>query len=209
MSVKLTWIHHASFKITSTDAVVYIDPWKISGSPHDGHVVLISHAHYDHLSPQDVAKVARPDATIIGPADAAAKLSGAVALAPGQTHSAGAVTVRAVPAYNVGKDFHPKARGWLGLIVSVGGKSVYYAGDTDVIDEMADVGEVDLALLPVGGTYTMTAVEAAKAAKTLGAERFVPYHWGDIVGERSDAMHFTRALGERGVLLDPGGTLEL
>jgi len=209
MAVTVTWINHASFRIASEQAVVYIDPWKISGEPGDGDVVLVSHSHYDHLSPEDVAKVAGKNATVLGPSDVAARVSGSRSVAPGEQTQIGPVKVTGVPAYNLDKQFHPRANNWLGWLVELDGKRIYYAGDTDLVKEMADLGPVDLALLPVGGTYTMDAAAAVEAAGKFSPKLAVPYHWGDIVGERADAERFVRALGEKAALLAPGESVTL
>ena len=86
--------------------------------------------------------------------------------------------------------FHPKGNEWLGFVIEVGGKRIYYAGDTDLTDEMKALKDIDLALLPVGGTYTMNASEAAEATKVFGPKQAIPYHWGDIVGSKADADEF-------------------
>ncbi len=189
MSVEITWIGHASFRLAGEDGVVYIDPWKLpDDAKADGKVVIVSHDHYDHCSPPDVAKVAMPDATIVAPADTAAKLPNATPAEPGQKVTAGAITVEAVPAYNIDKQFHPRANGWIGAVVTLDNTRIYYAGDTDLIDEMGALEAIDVALVPVGGTYTMTAAEAAEACQRIGCKTAIPYHWGDIVGSADDAM---------------------
>ncbi len=210
MPVTVTWFNHASFRLADDDAVVYIDPWKISGRPADGDLVLVSHSHHDHLSTGDVQRVSAKGAIVLGPPDVAARLPGARAVTASETvRLRPGLAVRGVAAYNVGKKFHPKANGWLGWLVELGGKHIYYAGDTDLIGEMNDLGPIDLALLPVGGTYTMDAEAAVQAVGRINPARALPYHWGDIVGGRSDADRFARALGEQAVVLDPGGSLTL
>jgi len=209
MSVEITWIGHASFRIAGGGAVVYVDPWKLPDAPHDADVVVVSHSHYDHLSAEDVAKVAKDDTTIVAPHDAAAKLAGAHAVDPGEAIAIHDVTVEAVAAYNVGKPFHPRGNRWIGAVVTIAGRRIYYAGDTDLIDEMSDLTDIDLALLPVGGTYTTTAAEAARACESIGCAAAVPYHWGDIVGSAADAQAFVDAAGCHATLLLPGESLTL
>jgi L-ascorbate metabolism protein UlaG (beta-lactamase superfamily) len=204
MAVTLTWINHASFRIAGDGAVVYIDPWKLSAPANDGDVVLVSHSHYDHLSPEDVAKVLKVGGQAFGPGDVAGKLPGCIAVQPGESRQAGRVRVTGVPAYNIGKKFHPRANNWLGWIVELGGKRVYYAGDTDFTPDMAGLTRIDLALLPVGGTYTMDAETAAEAVAKFQPARVVPYHWGDIVGQRADAERFAKLVGDRATILSPG-----
>jgi len=189
----IEWLGHASFRIKN-GKTIYIDPWKIQGSPEKADVVLISHDHYDHLVQEDVDKVSTAETVLIGSADVPAKLSNDVkTLKPGDQITHDGITIRATPAYNVGKDFHPRSNDWLGFLITMDDETIYYAGDTDVIPEMESLGKVDVALLPIGGTYTMDAEEAAKAAGIIKPKRCIPYHYGDIVGSREDAEKFKAA----------------
>lgn len=209
MSVEIKWLGHASFRIAGQAGVVYIDPWKLEDEPHDADVVVVSHSHFDHCSPQDVANVSTDRTTIIAPADTIEQLPSAKAVAPGEAVTAAGITVQAVAAYNVAKAFHPKGNSWIGAVITIDGKRIYYAGDTDLIDEMGELADVDLALLPVGGTYTLNGLEAAKACKKIGPKAAVPYHWGDIVGSPEDAKRFVDAIECQGHLLQPGESLTL
>ncbi|KPK80588.1 MAG: hypothetical protein AMJ81_11795 [Phycisphaerae bacterium SM23_33] len=208
MGVEITWINHASFRLAGS-RVVYVDPWKISGSARDGNVVFLSHSHFDHCSAEDVAKVRAADGVVVGPADALAQVGGGQALAPGKTVEAGGVKVTGVAAYNVGKHFHPKSNDWLGAVFEMDGVRVYYAGDTDRLPEMAELKGIDVALLPVGGTYTMDAAEAARAAADIGCEAAIPYHFGDIVGSAGDAKKFADAAPCTVHVLKPRGKVTI
>jgi L-ascorbate metabolism protein UlaG (beta-lactamase superfamily) len=117
--------------------------------------------------------------------------------------------VSGVAAYNPGKQFHPKANNWVGFVIEVGSKRIYYAGDTDLTDEMKSLKEIDVALLPVGGTYTMNATEAAEATKHIKPKQAIPYHWGDIVGDRADAEKFANTVECETKILTPGETITL
>ena len=194
MPVEIKWISHASFRIAGAGSVIYIDPWKLTNQPHDADVVIVSHGHSDHFSPQDVEKVSNPETTVLAPADTVAKFRNAGTITPGQTITVGDVTVEAVAAYNVDKKFHPKNNNWIGAIITLDDKRIYYAGDTDLIDEMSGLDNIDVALLPVGGTYTMNSSEAARACERIGCKTAVGYHWGDIVGSQSDAESFIKAV---------------
>ncbi len=209
MSVEIKWLGHASFRIAGQAGVLYIDPWKLQGEPHDADVVVVSHSHYDHCSAQDVDKVSTDGTTIIAPADTIGRLGPAKAVAPGEAVTAAGITVQAVAAYNVAKSFHPKGNNWIGAVITIDAKRIYYAGDTDLIDEMGELGDVDLALLPVGGTYTLDGPQAAQACEKIGCKAAVPYHWGDIVGSPADAKDFVDAVKCRGHLLQPGESLTL
>jgi len=204
MPVTVHWLGHASFRISGSKTA-FIDPWKLPSNPGSADVVIVSHSHYDHCSPDDVAAIRGKATTVLAPPDCAAKLGGAVTtVAPGQTHDLNGVTVEAVPAYNIGKDFHPKANHWIGAVVQLDGVRVYYAGDTDEIPEMAQLRDIDVALLPVGGTYTMDAAQAANAANAIKPAAAIPYHWGDIVGDHSDADAFKAKAACAVTVLSPG-----
>ena len=190
MGITIQWLGHASFKICHEDTVIYIDPWKLKESPHDATLVFVSHSHYDHYSPEDIAKVSGQDTKLIASADVVAKEKAGEAIMSGLTVELESVRVRGVAAYNPNKQFHPKANNWVGFIIEIGSKRIYYAGDTDLTEEMKALKDIDIALLPVGGTYTMNADEAAEAAKHIKPKQAIPYHWGDIVGRRSDAERF-------------------
>jgi L-ascorbate metabolism protein UlaG (beta-lactamase superfamily) len=209
MGITLQWLGHASFKICHEDTVIYIDPWKLKDSPKDASLVLVSHSHYDHYSPEDITKVAGANTKIIASADVAAKEKVAETITPGQTLELGIVRVSGVAAYNPNKQFHPKSSNWIGFVIELGSKRIYYAGDTDLTDEMKSLKEVDVALLPVGGTYTMNATDAAEAVKNIKPERAIPYHWGDIVGGRADAEAFAEAAECEVQILSPGETISL
>jgi L-ascorbate metabolism protein UlaG (beta-lactamase superfamily) len=209
MGTTLQWLGHASFKICLEDTVIYIDPWKIEDSPHDATVVLVSHSHYDHYSAADIARVSGPETKLVASADVAEKEENGEMLTPGMTVDFGAVRVSGVAAYNPGKQFHPKANNWLGFVIEIGSKRIYYAGDTDLTDEMKSLKQIDVALLPVGGTYTMNAVEAAEAAKYIKPEMAIPYHWGQIVGARADAEKFAAQADCEVKVLAAGETISL
>ena len=209
MPVQVKWINHASFRIQGKDATLYIDPWKISGSPHDADVIFVSHSHYDHLSPPDIKEISKDDTAIVAPADVIAQLHARNAIAPGESLTIKGVTIEAVAAYNIGKAFHPRGNAWCGAVFAIDGKRIYYAGDTDLIPEMSDLKDVDLAMLPIGGTYTLNANEAAKACKAIGPKAALPYHFGDIVGATSDGERFAGAAPCKVHLLKPGQTVNL
>ncbi len=135
------------------------------------------------------------DTVIVATPDCAHKLSGNIkTVKPGDTIEVKGVKIEAVPAYNTNKEFHPKEKGWVGYIFEVDGKRIYIAGDTDYIPEMKDFKDVDIALLPVSGTYVMTADEAVQAALDIKPKVAIPMHFGKIVGTESDAERFASSL---------------
>ena len=197
MAADIEWLGHATFRLSGDGRKVYIDPYQVE-DPDDADLVLLTHEHFDHCSPEDAEKVSRPSTVIAGPESCRPKVAsiGAEFVAVGQSgvYEAAGVRFSTVPAYNIGKDFHPKNAGGVGYIVEIGGERIYHAGDTDRIPEMAGL-EADVALLPVGGTYTMTAAEAAEAFKSMKAARAVPMHYGSVAGSSDDAEEFERLIG--------------
>lgn len=195
------WLGHDSFRLEGS-TVIYVDPWKLPEDVPLADGILVTHDHYDHLSVDDIRAIAGPETDIAGPEAVTGHLDelGSLTVAPGETFRLATANVRAVPAYNIdkfrqpGKPYHPKEAGYVGYIIELDGFRVYHAGDTDCIPEMRGI-RCDVALLPVGGTYTMTADEACRACGLIDAGVVVPMHWGDIVGSRKDAERFRKGCG--------------
>lgn len=186
----LHWIGHASFRI-DRPAVVYIDPWRLPENSPEADLILVSHDHSDHCSPEDVQAVRGADTLVIANPGAAKKLEGPVeVMRAGEARTHAGITIETIPAYNLDKPFHPKDEGHLGFILELDDERLYFAGDTDHIPEMQAV-DCDVALLPVSGKYVMDAEEAAEAAKTLKPRLIVPMHYGaGVVGTIADAERF-------------------
>ena len=204
MPTEIKWISHASFRIACPACVLYIDPWKLQDTPHDADIVFVSHSHHDHYSAPDIEKVSKDDTAIVAPTEIITELHAANAVNPGEGITIKDITIEAVAAYNIQKAFHPKENHWCGAVFTIEAKRIYYAGDTDLIPEMSDLRDVDMALLPVGGTYTLDAASAADACRLIGCKAAIPYHWGDIVGSADDAQRFASAASCKVHLLRPG-----
>ena len=195
MVSNIHWLGHASFRIEGDNLVIYIDPWKLEDGP-QADLILITHDHPDHCSPEDVAKVQKKDSVIVTVAAAAAKLSGQIkVIQPGNELTVKGIPISAVPAYNVNKfrspgvPFHPQESGYVGFVLTVEGQRIYHAGDTDSISEIGSI-DADIALLPVSGTYVMTADEALEAVKVIKPQLAIPMHIGRGIGSLADAEHF-------------------
>jgi L-ascorbate metabolism protein UlaG (beta-lactamase superfamily) len=202
---QLDWLGHSGFRIRTGKAVVYVDPYRVSEGAPPADLILITHGHYDHFSPQDVERLSTRSTRLVGPPAVAERARGQVhSIAPGETledELVRGVHVSAVAAYNTskrdaeGNPFHPPEAGWVGYELNVRGERLYHSGDTDVIPEMDAVTGVDVALLPVSGTYVMTAGEAAEAARRIQPGVAVPMHWGEHIGTEQDARRFAERAG--------------
>jgi L-ascorbate metabolism protein UlaG (beta-lactamase superfamily) len=198
LAKNIHWLGHDSFRFEEGGMQIYIDPYQLSEAP-PADIILISHDHFDHCSPEDVAKIQKEDTTIVTIAEAAKKLHGKIEIVkPGDQLTIKGVPIEAVPAYNLtkfrspGNPFHPKDAGHVGFIVTLGGLRVYHTGDSDVIPEMKSFS-VDVALLPVSGTYVMTAEEAVEAARILKPRLAIPMHVGRGIGAPEMSEQFQQA----------------
>lgn len=198
MLAGIHWLGNDSFRVDGS-ATVYIDPWKLPASSPVADLILVTHEHHDHFSPPDIGSIAGAATTVVGPASVTAQVRdlATVTLAAGESATVGGAAVSALPAYNIdkfrapGEPYHPLEAGGLGFIVELDGRRIYHAGDTDAIPEMRGVS-CDVALLPVGGTYTMTADEAASVCEWLAADVVVPMHYGAVAGSAADAERLRR-----------------
>ncbi len=190
-------LFHSSIRI-SGDKVIYIDPFKISGERHDADLILLTHDHFDHFSKEDIAKVMNGDTVIAAPelmADECRQIVGDrfISVLPDKKYTVCGIEIETVPAYNIVKPFHPKSKKWVGYIMTIGGTRVYVAGDTDMTDENKCVS-CDIALVPIGGTYTMNAKKAAAFTNIIRPHTVIPIHYGSVVGKPEDAEVFKSAV---------------
>ena len=188
----LKWLGHASFLLTLDGKNVYIDPFSIEGEAKHADVILITHPHHDHLSPDDIKKIASKDTIIFVPKDSVDKvpIGHVIGVEPNRHYSSGAVEFDTVPAYNVVQNrvhYHPKQSGWVGYVLDINGSKVYHAGDTDFINEMRQI-VTGLALLPMGGTYVMDVDEMISAANSIKAQNVAPMHYRRLLGKEGSDL---------------------
>ncbi|MCD6571458.1 MAG: MBL fold metallo-hydrolase [Deltaproteobacteria bacterium] len=205
MAIKITWLGHASIMVRSGSKTIYVDPWKVKGDQPKADIILLTHDHYDHYSEDDISALSSDTTVIVGPKGVPLAKN---VIGPGGSIMVKDINIEAIPAYNIDKEFHPKENNWVGYIFTLDNKRIYHAGDTDRIPEMKDLN-VDIAIIPVGGVYTMDALSAIDAINDIRPRHVIPIHFGDIVGSREDAEKLLKVTTCNIHILDPGETLDL
>ncbi|MEM4554324.1 MAG: MBL fold metallo-hydrolase [Candidatus Anstonellaceae archaeon] len=187
--VKVTWLGHASVLLEAEGMAIYIDPFVLPKGAKAADVILYSHGHFDHCV--QAPSITKTSTILIG---YGCKLPCRL-IEIGQKEKVGNAIIEAVHAYNINKPFHPKGAG-AGYIVRFKSASVYFAGDTDFIPEMASY-KCDIALLPIGGTYTMNEIEAAEAAAAIMPKVAIPIHYNYLKELKADPEKFKLAVDEK------------
>lgn len=195
MENKAKVLCHSSIRINGSKTI-YVDPFRIEKEYKDADYIFCTHSHYDHFSEEDIRKVMKEDTVIItvesSKADALDIVKSekqVVIVEPNNKYNVQGIEFETKYAYNENKQFHPKAEKWVGYIITIDGTKYYIAGDTDNIKEIQDV-KCDVALIPIGGTYTMDYEEAAELANNIDTKLIIPTHYGEIVGSKEDAVKF-------------------
>ena len=211
--VDIERIAHDCFRIRAGGKTIYFDPYNIQESDH-ADAILITHEHDDHLSLKDIRKVFTPDSTVVIPPVAHPPLlqlgqdiDTLIVMGPKEKYQAEGWSVETIPSYNInkyrspGKLYHTPGDERLGFVLTIAGKRIYHAGDSDCIPEMASLEGIDIALLPVSGTFVMTPEEAVKAVEMIKPRVAVPMHWGSVIGSRKDAEEFKDKAGTEVVIV--------
>ena len=174
-----------------TDKVIYFDPFQIADQRHDADIVFITHDHFDHFSVEDIRKIEKEDTVFVVPECMRGLLDGenVIVAVPGETIEAEGYETRTIPSYNVGKPFHPKEKGYIAYIVKIEDNWIYVAGDCDANEDNRRV-DCDIALIPIGGKYTMNYKEAAALINELKPKLVIPTHYGDVAGDKKDGRKF-------------------
>ncbi|MFH1503411.1 MAG: MBL fold metallo-hydrolase [Candidatus Diapherotrites archaeon] len=208
--VELKWLGHSGFQIKNSKTI-YIDPYNIGGDLEKANIILITHSHYDHCSVADIEKIVQEGTKILMTADCQSKITRfnvpikMEIVEPEQELDFGDVKISILPAYNTDKNFHPKDEAWVGYLIKINNLLIYHAGDTDLIPEMQKLtgykqsGKEFVALLPIGGRFTMNAEEAFEAAKLIKPSLVIPMHYGSIVGGNEDAKEFKELCEEENI----------
>ena len=197
---KITVFTQNSIRIDSSIGKIYIDSFRMNEEPKDADYILVTHDHYDHFNLEDIPKVSTGDSIFVVPEnmkekakEVAGVVGKTVTVKPGESIMVDKLSIETIPSYNIGKPFHPKDAGWVGYILNVDGKRIYIAGDTDATDEAKKV-KCDIALVPIGGKYTMDAKEAAELVNIIRPEIAIPVHFGGVVGSPNDADNFKKGV---------------
>lgn len=184
--LQITFIGHGTLMFRFDGKVIHVDPvgrYADYAQMPKADLILVTHEHFDHLDPDTIAKIEKPDTKIILTEICREKLGQGEVMKNGDTREVLGLKVEAVPAYNIvherspGKPYHPKGAG-NGYVITFGDRRVYVAGDTEKIPEMAEIEDIDVAFLPMNLPYTMSPEMAAEAAKVLRPDILYPYHFG-------------------------------
>jgi L-ascorbate metabolism protein UlaG (beta-lactamase superfamily) len=208
--VNIKWLGHSGFLIKNYK-IIYIDPYNIKEDSEKADIILITHSHYDHCSIADIKKIIKNGTKIFLTADCQSKMTrfetpiDMQIVEPNQELSFGEIKISTLPSYNLDKSFHPKGEGWVGYLIKMNGVLIFHAGDCDFIPEMQKLtgyNQLDkkfIALLPIGGKFTMNVEEAAEAAKLIKPTIAIPMHYGSIIGNKEDAEEFVKLCKESGI----------
>jgi L-ascorbate metabolism protein UlaG (beta-lactamase superfamily) len=208
--IEIKWLGHSGFLIRN-HRIIYIDPYNIKPDLEKADIILITHSHYDHCSVSDIKSIVKKGTKILVTADSQSKITrmdipiDIQIVEPNQELNFGELKISTLPAYNLDKPYHPKEEGWVGFVIKMNDVIIYHAGDTDFIPEMQKLTghkQLDkkfIALLPIGGKFTMNAEEAAEAAKLIKPSLAIPMHYGAIIGDNSDAEEFVKLCKENGI----------
>lgn len=199
--VEIQYIQHATVKIKDYSLVVYIDPWSevLKGDEEKADIIVSTHDHYDHYDPNAINKLSKNETTIVIPKGVnkrPLKNKDIREVNVGDTIEVKGALLTFVPGYNIGKPFHK--RGFVkAVLINVSGVGIYHASDTDVIPEMKELkGRVDVALLPIGGTYTMDVDGAVEAVKMIEPSIAIPIHYNFIPKTEADPNKFKEKVEE-------------
>lgn len=193
----ITWLGHASFSFVDNKTgmrVYYVDPFNLKHYTNleKADIIFVTHAHQDHLSPEDISLLLKDTTIVVATADSLKTLEikqQKFPVVPNKEYEIKGFKFHTIPAYNINPDRpHKKEYGWVGFIFELNGLKIYHAGDTDYIPEMDSLKKekLDIAMIPIGGTYVMTPEEAVIAANAIEAKITIPMHYKGLLREKTE-----------------------
>ncbi len=187
---------HSSIKF-DRELKIYFDPFKIENNYNDADIIFITHSHYDHLSIEDINKVKKNTTIVVAPSSINKDFEGLdldlFLVEPNESYQIKGISFETVRAYNNTKEFHPITNNWLGYIIILDNTRYYIAGDTDMTPDNESI-KCDVAFVPIGGKFTMDAIEAANLTNKIKPSVVVPIHYGLLVGTKEDENKFVDLL---------------
>lgn len=196
-------ISQSAIRIEENGKIIYVDPFELVRPTHDADYIFLTHDHYDHFSPEDIRKILTGRTVIVAPQKMGPSLKvfglpdDQIRLVrPNERLQFPTFSVTTVASYNTNKSFHPKSNGWVGYLFAFDSETIYVAGDTDITPEAKNV-RCDIAMIPIGGTFTMTPEEAAELINIIRPRYAIPTHYGSIVGAPEDGKRFASQVGSQ------------
>jgi L-ascorbate metabolism protein UlaG (beta-lactamase superfamily) len=209
-NIGLYWLGHSGFLIKA-NKIIYIDPYQINENSEKADIIFITHSHYDHCSFEDLKKIVKKNTKIILTADSQSKITRLSIpveikiVEPNKEFFIDNIKVNTIPAYNIENQGHEKIEGWVGYVIRIKDVIIYHAGDTDFIPEMNNLTGYNqknvkfIALIPIGGRFTMNVEEALEAVKKIKPSLVIPMHYGSIIGTKEDAEEFISLCKENSI----------
>lgn len=198
MKNKITINCHSSIKITD-NKIIYFDPYKINDNYKDADIIFITHDHYDHFDVDSINKIIKDDTILVIPDKMNVEnlleinSKNIVKVLPNKTYDIRGYKIETIPSYNINKNFHPKENNWVGYIITINNERIYVAGDTDITSENKKV-KCDIALVPIGGKFTMNYNEAAEFINLIKPKTVIPTHYAEIIGSKIDGENFKKLI---------------
>ncbi|MEM5882146.1 MAG: MBL fold metallo-hydrolase [Candidatus Aenigmatarchaeota archaeon] len=205
-NVKIEWLGHATFRIYN-DLIIYFDPYILDSNPKKADIIFVSHDHFDHKDDENIKQISREDTIIVGPESVTKDYKNVITVKPYDRIKVKGLDVLAFPSYNPNKPFHPKEKGYVGFIIDFHGTKIYHPGDTELIEEMKELRKenIDVALLPIGGTYVMDVDQALKAIEYILPKYVIPMHFGKwkSIELKADVERFKKESKVEVIVLEP------
>ena len=198
MKNKITINCHSSIKITD-NKIIYFDPYKIKDNYKDADIIFITHDHYDHFDVDSINKIIKNNTILVIPDKMNVEnlleinSKNMVKVLPNNTYDIRGYKIETIPSYNINKNFHPKENNWVGYIITINNERIYVAGDTDITSENKKV-KWDIALVPIGGKFTMNYNEAAELINLIKPKTVIPTHYAEIIGSKIDGENFKKLI---------------